>query len=136
MTLQSYQVQPPPISYHVHFSLTTMNACNKANKEAMACFSDVSFSRFYRKIRHSELSSQFEIITLFQVYILQKKNKIALKKSALYLKYESIYYISNNLEIISLRTHQPIHFNLNQNHNTCCTNTQNHFNIHLQLQSG
>lgn len=98
---------------------------------------DISFSRFYRKIRHSELSSQFEIITLLQVYILQKKNKIALKKSTLYLKYESIYYISNNLEIISLLIHhQPIHFNLNQNHNTCCTNTQYHFNSHLQLQSG
>lgn len=40
ITLYDFTVQPPPVSYHVHFSLTTMNAWNKANKEAMACFSE------------------------------------------------------------------------------------------------
>lgn len=55
---------------------------------------------FYRKIRHSELSSQFEIITLLHIFY--NKERHCPEKSTSYLTYDSIYYIGNNLEIIGI----------------------------------
>lgn len=79
----------------------------------------ISSHIFYRKIRHSELSSQFEIITLLHIFY--NKESHCPEKSTSYLTYDSIYYISNNLEIIGLLIYLlPIHFNL-KNNNTCCT---------------
>lgn len=80
----------------------------------------ISSHIFYRKIRHSELSSQFEIITLLHIFY--NKESHCPEKSTSYLTYDSIYYISNNLEIIGLLIYLlPIHFNLKNNNNTCCT---------------
>lgn len=80
----------------------------------------ISSHIFYRKIRHSERSSQFEIITLLHIFY--NKERHCPEKSTSYLTYDSIYYISNNLEIIGLLIYLlPIHFNLKKNNNTCCT---------------